>query len=108
MFASILLNRLWRRASNKQMEILAAYIVFAIKGSIEFCGKFTMITILHDSKAIQSKEGSKLIMPDQLVTFVNWKRIDELERLFRATGPRPNRTRYGGSSKKRNAILNEG
>ncbi len=46
-FAEHLLERLYRPAPTKILEVLAAYVVFLTKKSIRSCGKFTQIISLR-------------------------------------------------------------
>ena len=82
-FAELLLGRLWRMSSAKEAEILAAYIVFMAKESVEYVGKYTQITTIHGAKVIDSPEGSRLLPPVPPLSHTPWARIDAWERSFR-------------------------
>jgi hypothetical protein len=82
-FADILLDRLWRRATTKEIEILAAYVVFMTKESIEGCGKYTQLATLHHSKIIQGESGAILMPPEYLISHVPLAILDEWESQFR-------------------------
>jgi hypothetical protein len=84
-YAEILLHRLWAHADVKSTQILAAYIVFMVKESIEGCGKYTQITTLHGSTIVPTKKSSMLVPAEHPVSHMPWNEIDDLEREFRTT-----------------------
>jgi 20S proteasome alpha/beta subunit len=51
-YAENFLNRWWRPADTKSLEILAAYIAFAVKESIRYCGKHTQIVTVRSDEPI--------------------------------------------------------
>jgi hypothetical protein len=83
-FAKILLQKFWKLSSVKITQILAAYIVFMAKESVESCGKFTTITTLHGWNMVDSPGGSKLFPPTRAISHMNWQEIDDLETIFRS------------------------
>jgi hypothetical protein len=67
-FAMLLLKRLWPQAwvDKKSATLIVAYIMFLVKESVENCGKFTDIVVLHD--------GTRHYLP--------WQVGRELETMF--------------------------
>jgi hypothetical protein len=84
-YAEILLHRLWKHADVKTTQILAAYIVFMVKESIEGCGKYTQVTTLLGSTIVPTEESSMLVPAEHPVSHMPWNEIDDLEREFRTT-----------------------
>jgi len=84
-YAEILLHRLWGHADVKSTQILAAYVVFMVKESIEGCGKYKQITTLHGSTIVPMEESSMLMPAEHPVSHMPWNEIDDLEREFRTT-----------------------
>jgi hypothetical protein len=78
-FAEIMLNRLWRFAEAKMTQVLAAYVVFMVKETIQGCGKYTQISTLHRPKL----QGSEMIAADPVITFLRYEDIERLENQFR-------------------------
>jgi hypothetical protein len=82
-FAEILLYRLWRYADTKMTEMLAAYILFMVKESIQGCGKYTQISTLHNAKLVTQDSGTGMVPADQPITFVRYEEIEKMEMQFR-------------------------
>ena len=61
MFAQFFLDRLWTGMSVEQAEVMAAYIVFLVKESVETCGKWTTIDTIRGAKIEETPEGSRMI-----------------------------------------------
>jgi len=83
--AEILLSSPVGHADLKSTQILAAYVVFMVKESIEGCGKYTQITTLHGSTIVPTEESSMLVPAEHPVSHMPWNEIDDLEREFRTT-----------------------
>jgi len=81
-FAELMLNRLWDSASVAQLELLAAYVVFMAKESIESCGKYTTIATIHTATVVDTPSGSRFQPPGPAV-YVKRDTIEEWEHLFR-------------------------
>jgi hypothetical protein len=77
-FAELFLQKLWCSMSVDQAEILAAYIVFLAKESVETCGKFTTVVSVRKPKI----EGTQML-PTERAGFVDDEEIDVWERQFR-------------------------
>ncbi len=60
-------------------EILAAYVIFMVKESIEGYGKYTQISTLHRPNV----QGSQLVPADPAITFLQYEDIERLEDQFR-------------------------
>jgi len=71
-FAMNLMDNLWRNATIEETEILANYIIFATKESIEGCGKFTSVISLRNPTMVNDPDGlsSKLVPPPLPLTRV--------------------------------------
>jgi hypothetical protein len=83
-FAKMLLDRLWRpNLDVKSAEVLAAYVIFMAKESVESCGKFTSISTLHGPTVQDTEQGSQLVPAVRPVTHVAWTEIDRLEEVFK-------------------------
>lgn len=82
-FAELLLDRLWKSSSVNELEVLAAYVMFLVKESVEGCGKYTQIITINGSKVIQSSKGAELQPPNPPMAYVPWNVIDTWERSFR-------------------------
>jgi hypothetical protein len=82
-FAELLLDKLWELSPVNQLEVLAAYIIFMAKESVESCGKYTQIVTIKGPKMIDSPTGSKLLPPTPPMSHVPWNRIYDWERSFR-------------------------
>jgi hypothetical protein len=82
-FAELLLKKLYRRATVQQLELLAAYIVFMTKESVETCGKYTQITTIHGARMLETPEGAKMLPPLHSISHTPWEKIDNWERSFR-------------------------
>jgi hypothetical protein len=81
-FAELFLGNLWGGGmSVEQAEILAAYVVFLAKESVETCGKFTTIATIRGPEIKDSPNGSCLL-PTTEATFVEPTKIEEWEHLF--------------------------
>ena len=84
-YAKLLLAKLWAPLPAKELEVLAAYVIFMTKESVEDCGKYTTITTIHGSKIGDTPSGSLLRPPDHSVTSTPWNHIDQWERSFKTT-----------------------
>jgi len=82
-FAQNLLNRLWEPAATKEIQVLAAYVVFAVKEAVEGCGKLTNIATLHGPKLVQGESGAQLVAPSPAVSHMPSNVIEDLEKEFR-------------------------
>jgi hypothetical protein len=83
-FAKIMLDHLWR-ASVQEVEILAAYVTYMVKESVESCGKYTQIATLHGPKQVLTEHGLQLHPPSPPITWMDGGRIETLEREFQTT-----------------------
>ncbi len=83
-FAELLLNRLYRMSTVAELAVLAAYVIFMVKESVENCGKFTMISIVHGARQIDSPEGMRLVPPWPGTEHIGQNRIEVWERAFRS------------------------
>jgi hypothetical protein len=76
--AEIMLGRLWKPMNVDAARMLAAYVVFMVKESVEGCGKFTTIDTLHAWRMA----GSILEPPQNVISHVPGALIREWEELF--------------------------
>ena len=92
-FAKILLDRLWNRATVEEIQVLAAYVVFMVKESVEGCGKLTQVITLNGSRIAEGgeKKGTLLVAADQPTTQMSAQKISELEDRFRTEWRRAER-----------------
>jgi ATP-dependent protease HslVU (ClpYQ) peptidase subunit len=81
-FAELFLGKLWGNMPIEQAEILAAYIVFLVKESVESCGKFTTLSTIRGAKVENGPDGSRLI-PTTEARFVHPERIEKWEHSFK-------------------------
>jgi hypothetical protein len=81
-FAELLLNRFWGPMSVEQAEVLAAYVVFLTKESVETCGKFTTVVSMAGSKIVKSSEGNKML-PTERAKWMDHEVIEKWESAFR-------------------------
>jgi hypothetical protein len=73
MYAKMLLNRLWSRMDVDLAQIVAAYVVYCVKETIEGCGKSTHVVRLKDGHAqyMQTTDVQRL---EEL--FKHWEGIE--------------------------------
>lgn len=81
-FAELLLGKLWGVISIDQAEILAAYVVFMAKESVDSCGKFTTISTIRGPKIEDAPSGNRLL-PTTEARFVHPTKIEEWEHSFK-------------------------
>jgi len=81
-FAELFLTKLWDGMSIEQAEILAAYVVFLAKESVESCGKFTTIASVRGPKIENNRSGSRLL-PTKGAKFIDQEKIEKWEHSFR-------------------------
>jgi len=81
-FAELFLGKLWCGMCVEQAEILAAYVVYLTKESVENCGKFTTIATMRNSKIEETPSGGRLL-PTGAADFVDDGKIDAWEQSFR-------------------------
>jgi len=81
-FAELYLGKLWTGMSVEQAEILAAYVVFLTKESVESCGKFTTIATIRGPQIHDDPSGNRLL-PTKEAKFVDPRKIEEWEHAFR-------------------------
>lgn len=81
-FAELLLDKLWCGMSVEQAEVLAAYIVFMTKESVETCGKYTTIATFRSPKTENTPSGNRML-PTQRAEFVRAPIIEEWEHAFK-------------------------
>jgi len=74
-FAEALLSRIWRTSDIKNLQVLAAYVMFRVKESVEGCGGTTHIVTLNSPT--QHQGGSLVHLPLEY--------IEDLEQRFRTT-----------------------
>jgi hypothetical protein len=81
-FAELFLGKLWGVMSIDQAEILAAYVVFLAKESVDSCGKFTTISTIRGPKIEEDPSGNRLL-PTTEARFVRPTKIEEWEHSFK-------------------------
>ncbi len=81
-FAELFLGKLWSGMAVEEAEILAAYVVFLAKESVETCGKFTTIATVRGPKVENSPKGGRLF-PTKEAIFVHPTKVEEWEHSFR-------------------------
>jgi hypothetical protein len=83
--AKSLLNRFRKRVDIRATEALAAYVIYAVKDSVEGCGRITTMVTLYAGRSMREPEGvlSDRITPNRWWTEVPGEEIDELEDMFR-------------------------
>jgi hypothetical protein len=84
-YAKLLLGKLWADLPAKELEVLAAYVIFMVKESVEDCGKYTTIATLHGSRIVDEAGTNKLLPPETSLTYTPWNHIDQWERNFKTT-----------------------
>jgi hypothetical protein len=85
MFAHNILRRLWEPASTGEIQVLAAYVAFLVKESVEGCGKLTTIGTLHGPDLVLEGESNaaRLVVPSPPISYMSPEAIEILERQFR-------------------------
>jgi 20S proteasome alpha/beta subunit len=79
-FAELLLDQFcWQRMSIAEAQVLAAYVIFMTKESVEDCGKYTGMLTLTGEKFFVGGEDVK----GDGVIYTPWQTITEWEHLFR-------------------------
>ena len=82
-FAELFLAKLYRPMSVEQAELLAAYVIFLTKESVENCGKFTTIVTIKGSAIIDDTTTRSHVLPTERAEWVNMDLIEEWEHSFR-------------------------
>lgn len=82
-FAELFLNKLWRGMSIEQAELLAAYVIFLTKESVETCGKFTTIVTIRGPKIIEDAAVGSRMLPTEKAMWLKRELIEEWEHSFR-------------------------
>jgi len=81
-FAKMLLGRFWQPMDVKAAQVLAAYVVFLTKESVEGCGKYTSVRTIYGPTFEDTPSGSRATF-SELVSALSAEEIDDMERLFR-------------------------
>ncbi len=81
-FAELFLGKLWGGMSIDQAEVLAAYVVFMAKESVESCGKFTTMATIRHPKIEDSPSGNRLL-PTTEARFIQPTKIEKWEHSFK-------------------------
>ena len=84
-YAKPLLDKFWDDLPAKELEVLAAYVIFMVKEAVEGCGKYTTIATIHGSKMVEKDGTSKIVPPEISLTYTPWNHIDQWERNFKTT-----------------------
>jgi hypothetical protein len=83
-FAELHLGKLWQGMTTEEAEILAAYVVFLTKESVEACGKYTTIATIKGPEIEESTTGGgSRMLPTQIAEFVHPGKIEKWEHSFR-------------------------
>ncbi len=81
-FAELFLGKLWRGMSVEQAEVLAAYIIFMTKESVESCGKYTTVVSIRRSKIVEGPSGGQML-PTTEASWLKREVIEGWESAFR-------------------------